>query len=89
MENVDPIPVPAPCLDINSIDHLFAVCGQRVIQSSGPPKSSFHPYHRCCALEPCSSTHGIRYPCSRLPFDGSKPSSEGGADAGGWVNQGL
>ena len=86
MENVDPIPVPAPHLDVDGINCLFAVHGQRAIQSLGPPKSTFHPYRWCCAIEPHCSTHGIGYPCSHLPFDGSEPSSEGGADTGGWVN---
>ena len=86
MENSDPIPVPAPRLDVEGIDRLFAVRGQRAIRSSGPPKSSFHPYRRCCALEPRSSTHGIGYPCSGLPFDGGSSSSEGGVETSGWTN---
>jgi len=86
MENSDPIPVPAPRLDVEGIERLFTVRGQCAIRSLGPPKSSFHPYRRCCALEPRSSTHGIGYPCSSLSFDGGKPSPEGGVETGGWTN---
>ena len=46
VENMDPIPIPEPVpeLDMASLNRLIAVRGQRAVRSSGPPKSSFHPY---------------------------------------------
>jgi len=83
VENPTPIPVPAPTIDLEGIRHL-AVCGQRAIRLAGCPKSVFHPYPRCCAIGSRLSTHGIGYPCSRLPADGDEPSFEGGAETQGW-----
>jgi len=48
MENM--LHVPAPELDFQGIARLMAVRGQRVICTQGPPKSSYHPYARCCTI---------------------------------------
>jgi len=45
-----------PALDFANIKCLIAVRGQRVVRSSGPPRS-FHPYARCCAIGDRDSTH--------------------------------
>ena len=83
VENMTPIPVPAPTIDLEGIRRL-TVRGQRAIRSAGHPKSTFHPYSRCCAIGPRSSTHGIGYPCSRLPADRDEQSLEGGVETQGW-----
>ena len=49
MEN--PLHVPAPELDFQGIARLMAVRGQCAVRSKGPPKSTYHPYARCCAIE--------------------------------------
>ena len=55
-ENVTPIPVPAPVLDVDTLREHFAVHRQRAVCSAGPPKSSYHPYSRCCATGYWSSS---------------------------------
>jgi len=42
--------VPAPELDFQAVACLVAVSDQRAIRTQGPPKSSYHPYARCCAI---------------------------------------
>jgi len=42
--------IPAPELDFQAVARLVAVRGQRALRTQGPPKSSYHPYARCCAI---------------------------------------
>lgn len=42
LENVDPIPIPAPVLDVDRINCLFTVCGQRAVCTLGCLKT-YHP----------------------------------------------
>jgi hypothetical protein len=77
VENVDPIPVPPPVLDVEGMRRLITVRGQRAVRSAGRPKSSFHPYARCCAIGDRSSTHRAGSLCALLPPTSVGPSAEG------------
>ena len=72
VENVEPIPVPAPVLDRTGIDRLLAVRGQRAVRTLGRPKS-YHPYPRCCPIGRNSSTHRAGSCCSREKVVGREP----------------
>ena len=98
-ENVEPVAVPSPILDMAGLSRLIAVRGQRAVRSLGPPKS-FHPYAFCCDIGERSSTHRPGRFCLRLkaskrerPFQGgigyegpSSPSQSerGVVDDEGW-----
>jgi len=62
--------VPAPELDFQVVACLVAVRGQRAIRTQGPPKSSYHPYARCCAI-------GDRVPSHRSLFSYFFPMGHG------------
>ena len=85
----EPLHVPAPKLDLAGIKRLMAVRGQWARRTQGPPKSSYHPYARCCAigdrvpshqpgslcLPPLLARRGSSSPC-RSGDEGSDPLSE-------------
>jgi len=101
-EMEEALQLPAPRLDVAGIKRLMAVRGQRAVRSQGAPKSSFHPYARCCAigdrvpthrpgnlcLPPLLSRRGSSSLC-RSGDEGSDPSSESYGrvgDDGGWAH---
>ena len=86
MENVIPIPVPVPTLNIAELNKLIAVRGQRAYRSAGPPKRKFHPYSHCCALGGRSSTHRKGSRCSRF---GPPKEASGSEGSGGWGSEFL
>jgi len=81
IENIVPLLVREPCLDLAGISRLIAVCGQWAIHSQGRPKSSFHPYASCCRVGRRSSSHRSGDLClgfeteGRGRDEGSDPSS--------------
>ena len=58
-----PLPVPTPITDLAHFNHLIAVCGQRAVCKSGPPKLVYYPYSHCCNIGARSSTHKPRAHC--------------------------
>ena len=95
-----PLHVPTPELDFQGIARLMAVHGQCAVRSKGPPKSSYHPYVRCCAIGDRVLSHrpgilclphlpargGLSSPC-RVGDEGSDPPSKlsrGVGGDGGW-----
>ena len=54
-ENIVPLPIREPVLNISGLEQLVAVRGQRAVRSAGRPKSAFHPYPR-----PCLCPIGVR-----------------------------
>jgi len=94
-ENVTPIPVPEPVLDVDTLRERFVVCRQRAVRSAGPPKSSYHPYSHCCATGYRSSSSTRRQICDCVEDVGKDQSEQGwgygveGQDGEGWSNGGL
>jgi len=101
-EMEEPLQLPAPRLDVEGIKRLMAVRGQRAVRSQGAPKSSYHPYTRCCAignrvpthrpgslcLPPVLARRGSSSP-RRSGDEGFDPSSESSGrvgDDGGWAH---
>ena len=64
-ENAVALFVREPALNIDGLERLVAVRGQRAFRSSGRPKSSFHPY--LCPIGVRSSTHRRSDPCTAHP----------------------
>ena len=69
-ENDTCIPVPQPSIDVDGIQRLMAVRGQRAKRSQGRPNSAFHPYNFACRLGSRSSTHRPSSLCLRCPTSG-------------------
>ena len=97
-----PLHLPAPRLDVAGIKHLMVVRGQRAVRSRGAPKSSYHPYARCCAIGDRVPTHRPGSLClppllpgrgsaspRRSGDEGPDPLSESSGrvgDDGGWAH---
>jgi len=64
-ENAVALLIREPTLNIDGLEHLVAVRGQRAFRSSGRPKSSFHPY--LCPIGVRSSSHRQSNPCTAHP----------------------
>jgi len=64
-ENTIALFIREPALNIDGLERLVAVRGQRAFRSSGRPKSSFHPY--LCPIGVRSSTHRRSDPCTAHP----------------------
>ena len=64
-ENVVPLPIRKPVLNLSGLEQLITVRGQRAVRSAGRPKSAFHPYpRRClCPIGVRSSSHRGSGPC--------------------------
>jgi len=82
MENA--LHVPAPELDFQAVARLVAVRGQHALRTQGPPKSSYHPYTRCCAIGDRVPSHRPSNLCLPSLLARRSPSSQGRAGDEGY-----
>jgi len=76
--------VPTPELDFQGITRLMAVHGQCAVRTQGPPKSSYHPYARCCAIGDRVPSHRPGDLCLPTLLARRSPSSQGRAGDEGY-----